>query len=204
MKFLGDPDDVCPISFLPVREIAHPVGFDAHRAFDCDSVTEWITKHRATHPVTTLPVDGRRVVDVLFPLVIEGDGAHVGETRIKLSEAGLIILGKRARLRLAFWPLVVHLLLFSLAAYALGRSYLTLLAVGGSWAHLAYQTRKTYPRDGGQLLLSFVSIWLNMHLIGGMCSVDFSLSAAVAHGLVLCLRLVIDFMQKRIPSLVNP
>ena len=132
MQFLGDPDDVCPISFLFVREIAQPVGFDEHHAFDCDSVTEWITKHKPTNPVTTLPVDGRRVVDVLFPLIVEGDGAHVGETWIKLSEAGPIILSKKDRIRRAFGQLVASLLLYLLAAYALGRSYLILLAAGGS------------------------------------------------------------------------
>ena len=101
MQFLGDADDVCPISFVPVRELAHPVGFDAHRAFECDSVTEWITQHRPTNPVTTLPVvGGPRVVDVLFPLVVEGNDAHVGATRIKLSDAGrVLLLDKKERLR---------------------------------------------------------------------------------------------------------
>lgn len=96
MQSLGDLDDVCSITFLPVREIAHPVRLDAHRAFECDSITEWITKHSPTNPVTLLPsiLDGR-VVDVLHPLIVEGNYAHVDETRIKLCHAGNVMLQRR-------------------------------------------------------------------------------------------------------------
>ena len=198
MQFLGDADDVCPISFVPVRELAHPVGFDAHRAFDCDCVTEWITQHRPTNPVTTLPVGGPRVVDVLFPLVVEGDDAHVGATRIKLSDAGRVLLDKKERLRSALGPLVAHLLLFSLAAYALGPSYpyVMLPAVAASWVLLAYQTRATYPRDGKHILL-LLFLWFGslMMLIGTIYPVNFSRSVPIAHGLVLSLRVLLDVHQ---------
>ena len=199
MQFLGDADDVCPISFVPVRELAHPVGFDAHRAFECDSVTEWITQHRPTNPVTTLPVvGGPRVVDVLFPLVVEGDDAHVGATRIKLSDAGRVLLDKKERLRSALGPLVAHLLLFSLAAYAL-RPYpyvMMLPVVAASWVLLAYQTRATYPRDGKHILLLLL-LWFGslMMLIGTIYPVNFSRSVPIAHGLVLSLRVLLDVHQ---------
>ena len=198
MQFLGDADDVCPISFVPIRELAHPVGFDAHRAFDCDCVTEWITQHRPTNPVTTLPVGGPRVVDVLFPLVVEGDDAHVGATRIKLSDAGRVLLDKKERLRSALGPLVAHLLLFSLAAYALGPSYpyVMLPAVAASWVLLAYQTRTTYPRDGKHILLLLL-LWFGslMMLIGTIYPVSFGRSVPIAHGLVLSLRVLLDVHQ---------
>ena len=199
MQFLGDADDVCPISFVPVRELAHPVGFDAHRAFDCDCVTEWITQHRPTNPVTTLPVvGGPRVVDVLFPLVVEGDDAHVGATRIKLSDAGRVLLDKKERLRSALGPLVAHLLLFSLAAYYALRPYpyMMLPAVAASWVLLAYQTRTTYPRDGKHILLLLL-LWFGslMMLIGTIYPVNFSRSVPIAHGLVLSLRVLLDVHQ---------
>ena len=203
MQFLGDADDVCPISFVPVRELAHPVGFDAHRAFECDSVTEWITQHRPTNPVTTLPVvGGPRVVDVLFPLVVEGNDAHVGATRIKLSDAGrVLLLDKKERLRRALGPLVAHLLLFSLAAYALGPSYpyVMLLAVAASWVLLAYQTHATYPRDGKHILLLLL-LWFGslMLLIGSIYSSSvscFGRIVPIAHSLVLSLRVLLDVHQ---------
>ena len=54
-------------------------------------------------------------------------------------------------------------------------------------------------------MLSFVSIWLDMHLIRSMCSMDFGHSVAIAQGMVLCLRLLIDIRQQGTfaPSLVR-
>ena len=193
MQFLGDADDVCPISLVPARELAHPVGFDALRAFDCDCVTEWLTRHRPTHPVTALPVGGPRVVDVLFPLVVAGDAAHVAATRVKLSDAGRVLEGQAARRRRALGPLLAHLALFALGAYALGPSAAFMLpAVAASWAVLAYQTRGTYPRDGDRLLLLFLVFWMHMLLLGALYSASFARCAPVAHALVLSLRLLLD------------
>ena len=201
MQVLGDADDVYPNSFVPVCELAHPVGFDAHRAFDCDSVTEWITQHRPTNPVTTLPVGGPRVVDVLFPLVVEGDGAHVGAscraTRIKPSDAGRVLLGKKERLRRALGPLVAHLLLFSLATYALGPCpYFMLPVVGASWVLLP-DTRDIPARREAHTAAAklFLSFWSHMLLIGTIYSVSFGRSVPIAHGLVLSLRVLLDVHQ---------
>ena len=195
MQFLGDPDDVCAISFIPVREIANPVGFDAHHAFECDSVTEWITKHRPTNPVTTLPITAGRVVDVLSPLIVDGNDAHVSSTRIKLSEAGSVMRSRRGQIRQAFGPLVANVALYFLAAYLLGFP-LILLANFCSSAHLAHLTCKTYPRQGQQLLASCVSVFFDALILGGLCNVDLYPRFALAHGLVLCLQLAINIRQQ--------
>ena len=139
---------------------------------------------------------------MLFPLVVEGNAAHVGATRIKLSDAGrVLLLDKKERLRRALAPLVAHLLLFSLVAYAL-RPYpyvMMLPAVAASWVLLAYQTRATYPRDGKHILLLLL-LWFGslMLLIGSIYSSSvscFGRIVPIAHGLVLSLRVVLDVHQ---------
>ena len=57
MEFIGDVDDRCVISFLPVAELQRPVGFDGRHAFECESIVDWLCNYRATHPVTgqTIP-----------------------------------------------------------------------------------------------------------------------------------------------------
>ena len=194
MQFLGDLDDVCTISFVPIREIANPVGFDAYRAFECDSVVEWITKHRPTNPITTLPIQGR-VVDVLSPLIINGDDAHVSFTRIKLSEAGNVMSGRYRRIREAFGPLIANTALYFLAAYVLGFP-LILLAICSSWAHLAYHTCKTYPRDGKDLLASCFSVFVDVFILGGLMEMDLYPRMVLAQGLVLCMQLMVNIRQQ--------
>ena len=134
------------------------MGFDAYHAFEFDSVTEWITKHRPTNPVTTLPVEGR-VVDVLHPLIVNGNDVHVSSTRVKLSEAGNVMLSRHRQIRQAFGPLFANTALYFLAAYVLG---FPLMAIVCSWAHLASQTCKMYPRDGMMLLATFVKLWMDV------------------------------------------
>ena len=41
MNFSGDiSEDVCVISFLPVVELEHPVGFDSRHAFECECIVQ--------------------------------------------------------------------------------------------------------------------------------------------------------------------
>jgi hypothetical protein len=67
--FEGDAEnDRCPISLCPVRDLAHPVGFDAMHAFECEHCrtagrTAGRTASRAacrTNRWTFGPADGRR------------------------------------------------------------------------------------------------------------------------------------------------
>ena len=196
MQFTGDVNDVCPISYTPVRDIMNPVGFDANHAFECDSVVLWVKQHRACNPITTLPVEGR-VVDVLFPLIVDGDNAHVNATQIKLSQAGDVMPSKYVRIRRGLWGLYANMLLFLVAVYVLKSSdYIMACVVGASFAHVAYSTRKTYPRDGMQVVFSLVSIMVDILAITNMITqIDFGMKLALAQCIVLCVRLFIDTRQ---------
>ena len=90
MLFTGDIEDRCPISFVQARDIENPVGFDEKHAFECDDLVEWLTQHKPSNPMTTKTVRGK-VADILRPLIVAGDGAHVEETWGKLMEAGDVL-----------------------------------------------------------------------------------------------------------------
>jgi hypothetical protein len=89
MQFTGDAlSDRCPISFARVVDIEHPVGFSSKHAFECTMLVHWLTRCSATNPITSETVRGKRVSDVLRPLVVLGERAHVGATQAMLDEAG--------------------------------------------------------------------------------------------------------------------
>ena len=89
--FKGDiENDRCPISLRFIRELSNPVGFDAKHAFECDDLVLWLTQVRATNPMTSQRVRGDKVADVVRPMVVDGNNAHVKETRKKLILAGFV------------------------------------------------------------------------------------------------------------------
>jgi len=79
MQFTGDMGDVCPISFVPVVDIEHPVGFDSRHAFECECIVEWLTVHKSTNPMTGQSVGPVSISSVLTPLII-GDRDNTAET----------------------------------------------------------------------------------------------------------------------------
>jgi hypothetical protein len=81
MQYTGDPSDVCPISFAQVADLERPVGFDAAHAFECESIVEWLTRHKCTNPLTGKRYSGMPVADILRPLIVGGRGEHVSSTR---------------------------------------------------------------------------------------------------------------------------
>jgi hypothetical protein len=89
MLYTGDSTERCPISFLRVKDIENPVGFDGGQAYECDHLIEWLTRYRHTNPITSQRVEGR-LIDILHPLIVEGNDAHVSETLVKLGRAGTI------------------------------------------------------------------------------------------------------------------
>ena len=196
MQFTGDIEDVCPISFAPVREIANPVGFESDHAFECDDIVLWITQHKACNPVTTLPIEGK-VADVLHPLIVDGDDTHVNETCIKLSQAGNIKPKKSTRIYQNIWGVCANLMLLIVVVYVLRASYLMFFVVSASYTHLTYSTCKTYPRDGKYLMAWFFSTFLDVCVIATLVKPELKLVYRVvfSHGCVLCIRCFIDVRQ---------
>ncbi len=75
-NFQGDVEnDRCPISLLLIRDLANPVGFDARHEFICDVLI-----------ITSQRVSGEMVADVVHPLIIDCDDAHVQETQNKRNQ----------------------------------------------------------------------------------------------------------------------
>ena len=70
MLYTGDPHDICAISFTPVADIEHPVGFDSTHAFECECIVEWLTKSRCTNPITSEIIGPVPISSVLKPLII--------------------------------------------------------------------------------------------------------------------------------------
>ena len=101
MQFTGDMEDRCAISFIPVREIERPVGFDSAHAFEFDCIIEWITKHHASNPCTgeTIASPDGSVSSVLHPLVVCGRDAHVVSTLKLISEAGPVLSAEEVNYR---------------------------------------------------------------------------------------------------------
>jgi len=91
MEFIGDVDDRCVITFLPVAELQRPVGFDGRHAFECESIVDWLRNHRAAHPVTGQMIQKQPISSILHPLVVNGDDAHVSETQCVLLQSGWTI-----------------------------------------------------------------------------------------------------------------
>jgi hypothetical protein len=196
MHFTGDIEDTCPISFAPVREIANPVGFESKHAFECDDVVLWITQHKPCNPITTLPVEGN-VADVLHPLIVDGNDAHVSETCFKLSQAGRVLPKKATRICQNIGGVCANLLLLIVMVYVLQTSPLVFLMVGASFSHLAYSTWKTYPVDGTLLVAWFFSAGMDVSVIATLVKPDLDLvyRTVFAHGCVLCMRVLIDVRQ---------
>ena len=72
--YTGDiKNNVCPISFIPVKDLEHPVGFDTEHAFECECIVRWLTQHRCINPVTGKVLGPVPVASVLRPLVIGGN-----------------------------------------------------------------------------------------------------------------------------------
>ena len=70
MLYTGDPNDVCAITFTPVEDISHPVGFDANHAFECESIIHWLTKVRCTNPLNGQKIGPVPISTVLHPLMV--------------------------------------------------------------------------------------------------------------------------------------
>ena len=200
MQYKGDSDDVCPITFIPVRELAHPVGFDPLHAFECDAVVCWITQNRACNPITLAPLRGR-VSDVLQPLIVHSD-AHVVDTLTQLRRAGHVMPTKAARIRHAMWAVAANFLLFQVAILVLWPFHATLFVSALSFVHLTHHTCETYPRDGKALLASFLALILQvMHLTGTVAlKLCFHTRVVIAQTLVLLVRLSIDIRQQQMRS----
>lgn len=88
--YTGDMEDVCPISFVPIKSISHPVGFDSAHAFECECIVEWLTKHRCINPVTGQELGPVPIRNILYPLIIEEE-YHLAQTISILSNAGSAI-----------------------------------------------------------------------------------------------------------------
>lgn len=90
MLYTGDPHDICAISFTPVADIEHPVGFDSTHAFECECIVEWLTKSRCINPVTSQILGPVPVNSVLHPLMIGEcmDICKLNTTVKILNEAG--------------------------------------------------------------------------------------------------------------------
>jgi len=92
MNFSGDiSEDVCVISFLPVVQLEHPVGFDSRHAFECECIVQWLTHFRATHPVTGQTFPPGPVAALLHPLVVDGHEEHVNATQEMLDRGGWVM-----------------------------------------------------------------------------------------------------------------
>ena len=92
MNFSGDIlEDVCIISFLPVVQLENPVGFDSRHAFECECIVQWLTRFRATNPVTGQTFPLSLVALLLHPLVVDGREEHVNATQGMLDRAGWVI-----------------------------------------------------------------------------------------------------------------
>ena len=87
MLFTGDSDDRCPISFARATDIKHPVGFNSKNAFECSMLVYWLTHRNPINPITAETVHGK-ISDILRPLIVEGEHAHVNTTQGMLDGAG--------------------------------------------------------------------------------------------------------------------
>ena len=91
MEYAGGIDDVCAISLLPASQLKRPVGFDSKHAFECESVIQWLTRCRATHPLTGQVFAPQPVASLLHPLAVNGCIEHLAETQRMLNNAGHVI-----------------------------------------------------------------------------------------------------------------
>ena len=72
-KFDGDDDEnVCPISFIPISELSHPVTFiNMHQnVFELDAIAFWLQNCRLTNPVTGVaiaPDFAERILQPVYP-----------------------------------------------------------------------------------------------------------------------------------------
>jgi hypothetical protein len=87
MLFTGDSGDRCPISFARARNIKNPVGFNSNHAFECNMLVYWLTQRSPINPITAVTVCGK-ISDILHPLIVKGDHAHVNTTQRMLDVAG--------------------------------------------------------------------------------------------------------------------
>ena len=197
VEYTGNLDDVCPISFTPVNEILHPVGFDAKHAFECDMIVMWLTKHKARNPFTSLEVNGP-VASVLHPLIIAGDDSHVQETTGMLQRAGYIGAKRHERIRRSMYWNMGNMVMF-FCAVASGSALIIYMAISFLLAHLLYQTRKTYPRDGMQVIAMCLNIALDLLVITGIQKesslLNLTTRLEIAYFGLLSTRLLLDIRQ---------
>ena len=195
VEYTGCLDEVCPISFTPVSEILHPVGFDAKNAFECDMIVGWLTAHHPRNPLTSSEVRGP-VASVLHPLIVAGDHSHVQETMGMLQRAGCIGAKRYERIRRSMYWNTGNMVLFFCAA-ASGRALVVYLAVAFLLGHLLYQTGKTFLRDGVQVTAMCLNIALGLLVITGIQKESLNLTARIeiAYFGALCTRHLLDIRQ---------
>ena len=198
MEYTGNLDDVCPISFTPVSEILHPVGFNAKNAFECDMIVGWLTEHNARNPLTSSEVRGP-VASVLHPLIIAGDDSHVQETMGMLQRAGYIGPKRYARIRRSmYWNMGNMVTVVFLCAVASGSALIIHMAIALLLAHLLYQAHKTYPRDGKQVLALCLNIAFDLLMITGVpmeSPLDLTTRIEIAYCGLLLTRHLLDIRQ---------
>ena len=89
MLYTGSVSDRCAITFADVKELHNPVGFNSSHAFECDNLLRWLRMGKMTNPITAEAIASESLaIEVLSPLVIDGDRTHLETTREKLRRAG--------------------------------------------------------------------------------------------------------------------
>jgi hypothetical protein len=152
-------DEVCAITFTPVRELDRPVGFDTAHAFECESIVEWVTKRRGTNPITGQTVPSVAVASLLHPLIVEENVEHVVETQIILDNAGLVVGSERDNILRAMTVLRIHIILYTIFAHMFtyklkgapsGHRFMvgSVFTIAVSFVQLIRQTCEVYPVNG--------------------------------------------------------
>ena len=208
MLYSGDMNDVCAITFTPVKELSRPVGFDTAHAFECDgsdAIVEWITKHRGTNPVTGQSVPKTAVACLLHPLVVdEENAAHVVETQIILNNSGWVEGAEKAVICNAVSVMQVHVIVFSILAYfvslspfkdAFGDLKCQIYIIVLSFVQLMNQTCEVYPVNGKWIMYSLCVIGVIVFtMIGalGLSGTHTIDKFFVSHGAMLVARIFFD------------
>jgi hypothetical protein len=199
MRFSGDMDDVCAITFTPVREISRPVGFDTAHAFECESIVEWITKKRSTNPVTGLVVSNTAVACLLHPLIVDENAEHVAETQVILNGAGWV---KGAQLCSAMSVMRVHIVIYTIYALLTTKllsdsgvaAAVSVFIIISSFVQLMHQTCHMYPVNGKWIMGYFCVIGVIVFTLIELGSPNTRMMAKffVSHGSMLTARFIFD------------
>jgi hypothetical protein len=208
MRYSGDRDDVCAITFAPVSELDRPVGFDTAHAFECESIVEWITKRRNTNPMTGQTVPNAAVASLLHPLIVDENAEHVVETQIILNRAGWVVVSERDKIFRAMTVLRVHMIIYSILTYMLALrlknvpsdSYImagSVFTIAVSFVQLMHQTCQVYPVHG-KLIVSHCCVIGAISIIMiealGLCAPGTLMITKlfVLHMMMLAARLMFD------------